>query len=146
MLFWGLRGLGRIHLFEVERPQVVLEVAGRRVESEVLASYRESPNFTELVQHVTVVRRGPGHRLRGRGVKVKDAVCSEFQLATLRIQEQHSPNVLASYLQLFNFATVDENSNRRCRNEYGCVLIKLIQTGSGRYMNHGCSSLTWINL
>ncbi|ERE71692.1 fer-1-like protein 4 [Cricetulus griseus] len=54
VLFWGLRGLGRIHLFEVERPQVVLEVAGRRVESEVLASYRESPNFTELVQHVTV--------------------------------------------------------------------------------------------
>lgn len=46
-----------MHLFEVERPQVVLEVAGRRVESEVLASYRENPNFTELVQHVTVVRR-----------------------------------------------------------------------------------------
>ncbi|KAL1786542.1 fer-1 4 [Sigmodon hispidus] len=54
VLFWGLRGLGRVHLFEVERPQVVLEVAGRRVESEVLASYRESPNFKELVQHVTV--------------------------------------------------------------------------------------------
>lgn len=47
-----------MHLFEVERPQVVLEVAGRRVESEVLASYRENPNFTELVQHVTVVRKG----------------------------------------------------------------------------------------
>ncbi|XP_075818961.1 fer-1-like protein 4 [Microtus pennsylvanicus] len=54
VLFWGLRGLGRVHLFEVERPQVVLEVAGRRVESEVLASYRKNPNFTELVQHVTV--------------------------------------------------------------------------------------------
>ncbi|XP_051044235.1 fer-1-like protein 4 [Phodopus roborovskii] len=54
VLFWGLRGLGRVYLFEVERPQVVLEVAGRRVESEVLASYRESPNFTELVQHMTV--------------------------------------------------------------------------------------------
>ncbi|XP_040588599.1 fer-1-like protein 4 [Mesocricetus auratus] len=54
VLFWGLRGLGRVHLFEVERPQVVLEVAGRRVESEVLTSYRENPNFTELVQHVTV--------------------------------------------------------------------------------------------
>lgn len=60
MLFWGLRGLGRVHLFEVERPQVVLEVAGRRVESEVLASYRESSNFTELVQHVTVVRSWVG--------------------------------------------------------------------------------------
>ncbi|XP_005363210.1 fer-1-like protein 4 [Microtus ochrogaster] len=54
VLFWGLRGLGRVHLFEVERPQVVLEVAGRRMESEVLASYRENPNFTELVQHMTV--------------------------------------------------------------------------------------------
>ncbi|ELR53294.1 Fer-1-like protein 4 [Bos mutus] len=54
VLFWGLRGLGRVHLFEVERPQVVLEVAGRRVESEVLASYRENPNFTELVKHLTV--------------------------------------------------------------------------------------------
>ncbi|XP_077026342.1 fer-1-like protein 4 isoform X2 [Tamandua tetradactyla] len=54
VLFWGLRGLGRVHLFEVEQPQVVLEVAGRRVESEVLASYRDSPNFTELVRHLTV--------------------------------------------------------------------------------------------
>ncbi|VTJ78099.1 Hypothetical predicted protein [Marmota monax] len=54
VLFWGLRGLGRVHLFEVEQPQIVLEVAGRRVESEVLASYRENPNFTELVTHLTV--------------------------------------------------------------------------------------------
>ncbi|XP_040837053.1 fer-1-like protein 4 [Ochotona curzoniae] len=54
VLFWGLRGLGRVHLFEVEQPQVVLEVAGQRVESEVLASYRESPNFTERVKHLTV--------------------------------------------------------------------------------------------
>lgn len=60
MLFWGLRGLGRVHLFEVEKPQVVLEVAGSRVESEVLANYHENPNFTELVQHVTVVREGTG--------------------------------------------------------------------------------------
>uniref|UniRef100_A0A671FQ71 C2 domain-containing protein n=1 Tax=Rhinolophus ferrumequinum TaxID=59479 RepID=A0A671FQ71_RHIFE len=54
VLFWGLRGLGRVHLFEVEQPQVVLEVAGHRVESEILASYRENPNFTELVRHLTV--------------------------------------------------------------------------------------------
>uniref|UniRef100_G1RH00 Fer-1 like family member 4 (pseudo n=1 Tax=Nomascus leucogenys TaxID=61853 RepID=G1RH00_NOMLE len=63
VLFWGLRGLGRVHLFEVEQPQVVLEVAGQRVESEVLASYRESPNFTKLVRHLTVVRpRARGQR------------------------------------------------------------------------------------
>ncbi|XP_070277618.1 fer-1-like protein 4 [Myotis yumanensis] len=54
VLFWGLRNLGRVHLFKVEQPQVVLEVAGRRVESEVLASYRGNPNFTELVRHLTV--------------------------------------------------------------------------------------------
>ncbi|XP_008838974.1 fer-1-like protein 4 [Nannospalax galili] len=54
VLFWGLRGLGRVHLFEVEQPQVVLEVAGRRVESEALASYRKNPNFNELIQHLTV--------------------------------------------------------------------------------------------
>ena len=70
MLFWGLRGLGRVHLFEVEQPQVVLEVAGQRVESEVLASYRERPNFTELVRHLTVVRpraRGQGGQNNERG-------------------------------------------------------------------------------
>ncbi|XP_031805176.1 fer-1-like protein 4 [Sarcophilus harrisii] len=54
VLFWGLRGLGRIHLFAVEQPQVVLEIGGQRVESEILASYRENPNFTELVKHLTV--------------------------------------------------------------------------------------------
>ncbi|KAJ8794264.1 hypothetical protein J1605_003221 [Eschrichtius robustus] len=54
VLFWGLRGLGHVHLFEVEQPQVVLEVAGRRVESEVLTSYCENSNFTELVRHLTV--------------------------------------------------------------------------------------------
>nr|KAF6358495.1 hypothetical protein mPipKuh1_010322 [Pipistrellus kuhlii] len=53
-LFWGLRGLGHVHLFEVEQPQVVLEPAGRCVESEVLASYHGNPNFTELVRHLTV--------------------------------------------------------------------------------------------
>ncbi|KAF4023595.1 hypothetical protein G4228_015468 [Cervus hanglu yarkandensis] len=54
VLFLGLRGLGRVHLLKVEQPQVVPEVAGRRVESEVLASYCENPNFTELVKHLTV--------------------------------------------------------------------------------------------
>lgn len=49
-----------MHLFEVEQPQVVLEVAGRRVESEVLTSYHENPNFTELVRHLTVVRTRAG--------------------------------------------------------------------------------------
>ncbi|XP_074068175.1 fer-1-like protein 4 [Macrotis lagotis] len=54
VLFWGLRGLGRVHLFAVEQPQVMLEIGGQRVESEILTSYRESPNFTELIKHLTV--------------------------------------------------------------------------------------------
>lgn len=49
-----------MHLFEVEQPQVVLEVAGWRVESEVLTSYHENPNFTELIRHLTVVRTRAG--------------------------------------------------------------------------------------
>lgn len=70
-----------MHLFEVERPQVVLEVAGRRVESEVLASYRENPNFTELVQHVTVVRRSWD---TGCGQKQEAGSNSEVQVRRAR--------------------------------------------------------------
>ena len=43
---------------------MVLEVAGRRVESEVLASYHENPNFTELVKHLMVVRTWAGAKKR----------------------------------------------------------------------------------
>ncbi|KAM5135525.1 fer-1-like protein 4 [Mantella aurantiaca] len=54
VLFWGLRDLRRINLFEVEQPQVRIECAGQKVESEVLLSYKEFPNFTELVKCVDV--------------------------------------------------------------------------------------------
>uniref|UniRef100_A0A8C5TYN9 C2 domain-containing protein n=1 Tax=Malurus cyaneus samueli TaxID=2593467 RepID=A0A8C5TYN9_9PASS len=55
ILFWGLRDLKRVNLFEVDEPQVIIECAGKKVESEVLVSYKESPNFTELVKYVDVV-------------------------------------------------------------------------------------------
>lgn len=55
ILFWGLRDLKRVNLFEVDEPQVIIECAGKKVESEVIASYKENPNFTELVKYMDVV-------------------------------------------------------------------------------------------
>ncbi|XP_029468634.1 fer-1-like protein 4 [Rhinatrema bivittatum] len=54
VLFWGLRDLKRINLFEVDQPQVIIECAGKKVESEVILNYKETPNFTELVKFVNV--------------------------------------------------------------------------------------------
>ncbi|KAM8947023.1 fer-1-like protein 4 isoform 2-T2 [Pelodytes ibericus] len=54
VLFWGLRDLKRINLFEVDQPQVRIECAGKKVESEVILNYKEFPNFTELVKYVDV--------------------------------------------------------------------------------------------
>uniref|UniRef100_A0A672V2C0 C2 domain-containing protein n=1 Tax=Strigops habroptila TaxID=2489341 RepID=A0A672V2C0_STRHB len=48
ILFWGLRDLKRVNLFEVDQPQVIIECAGKKVESEVIMAYKENPNFTEL--------------------------------------------------------------------------------------------------
>lgn len=55
ILLWGLRDLKRVNLFEVDEPQVIIECAGKKVESEVIASYKENPNFTELVKYMDVV-------------------------------------------------------------------------------------------
>ncbi|XP_069508332.1 fer-1-like protein 4 [Ambystoma mexicanum] len=54
VLFWGLRDLQRINLFEVDQPQVIIECAGQKVESEVIPNYKENPNFIELVKYVSV--------------------------------------------------------------------------------------------
>ncbi|NXT14870.1 FR1L4 protein, partial [Prunella fulvescens] len=54
ILFWGLRDLKRVNLFEVDEPQVIIECAGKKVESEVIVSYKENPNFTELVKYMHV--------------------------------------------------------------------------------------------
>ncbi|NXA09111.1 FR1L4 protein, partial [Sapayoa aenigma] len=54
ILFWGLRGLKRVNLFEVDEPQVIIECAGKKVESEVIVTYKENPNFTELVKYMDV--------------------------------------------------------------------------------------------
>uniref|UniRef100_A0A8D3BNE6 Fer-1 like family member 4 n=1 Tax=Scophthalmus maximus TaxID=52904 RepID=A0A8D3BNE6_SCOMX len=54
VLFWGLRELKRVQLFEVERPLVRVECAGRQLESEEIESYKVHPNFKELVRYIDV--------------------------------------------------------------------------------------------
>ncbi|XP_008318944.1 fer-1-like protein 4 [Cynoglossus semilaevis] len=54
VLFWGLRELKRVQLFEVERPLVRVECAGHRLESEEIESYKDHPNFKELVRYIDV--------------------------------------------------------------------------------------------
>ncbi|XP_051932224.1 fer-1-like protein 4 [Hippocampus zosterae] len=54
MLFWGLRDLKRVQLFEVERPLVMVECAGKQLESEELESYKTHANFKESVRFLHV--------------------------------------------------------------------------------------------
>ncbi|XP_063816242.1 fer-1-like protein 4 [Pseudophryne corroboree] len=90
VLFWGLRDLKRLNLFEVNQPQVQIECAGIKVESEVILSYKEFPNFTELVKklHVKLPEQVYLHpplsifvvekRAFGRSVMVGSAVVSNL--------------------------------------------------------------------
>ncbi len=55
VLFWGLRNLKRVELFEVMRPWVKMECAGQQLESEEIESYKSHPNFKELVLYIDVV-------------------------------------------------------------------------------------------
>uniref|UniRef100_A0A3B5ASK2 Fer-1-like protein 4 n=1 Tax=Stegastes partitus TaxID=144197 RepID=A0A3B5ASK2_9TELE len=54
VLFWGLRELKRVQLFEVERPLVRVECAGRQLESEEVENYQVHPNFKEVVRYIDV--------------------------------------------------------------------------------------------
>uniref|UniRef100_U3ICJ1 C2 domain-containing protein n=1 Tax=Anas platyrhynchos platyrhynchos TaxID=8840 RepID=U3ICJ1_ANAPP len=60
ILFWGLRDLKRVNLFEVDQPQVIIECAGKKVESEVIVAYKENPSFTEVVKYMDVVSSRKG--------------------------------------------------------------------------------------
>lgn len=55
VLYWGLRDLKRVNLFEVEKPQIRMECAGQMIESEEIANYKQNPNFSEIVKHFDVV-------------------------------------------------------------------------------------------
>ncbi|KAM6946878.1 fer-1-like protein 4 [Lycodopsis pacificus] len=54
VLFWGLRELKRVQLFEVERPLVRVECAGEQLESEEIESYKAHSNFKELARYINV--------------------------------------------------------------------------------------------
>lgn len=55
VLFWGLRELKRVELFEVVRPMVRMECGGQQLESEEIENYQTHPNFKELVRYIDVV-------------------------------------------------------------------------------------------
>ncbi|XP_025026309.1 fer-1-like protein 6 [Python bivittatus] len=48
VLFWGLRELKKVQLLSVDRPQVIIECAGKGVKSCVIQSYKNNPNFNVL--------------------------------------------------------------------------------------------------
>ncbi|XP_066527462.1 fer-1-like protein 4 [Hoplias malabaricus] len=54
VLYWGLRDLKRVNLFEVEKPRVRMECAGQMIESEEIENYKQNPNFSEIVKHFDV--------------------------------------------------------------------------------------------
>uniref|UniRef100_A0A3Q3WRE7 C2 domain-containing protein n=1 Tax=Mola mola TaxID=94237 RepID=A0A3Q3WRE7_MOLML len=54
VLFWGLRELKRVELFEVSRPMVRMECGGRQLESEEVENFKIHPNFKELVGYIDV--------------------------------------------------------------------------------------------
>ncbi|KAK2537144.1 Fer1l6 [Columba livia] len=48
VLFWGVRELKKVQLLSVDRPQVLIECAGKGVKSSVIQSYKKNPNFSGL--------------------------------------------------------------------------------------------------
>ncbi|XP_050748885.1 fer-1-like protein 6 [Gymnogyps californianus] len=48
VLFWGVRELKKVQLLSVDRPQVLIECAGKGVKSSVIQSYKKNPNFSSL--------------------------------------------------------------------------------------------------
>ncbi|KAL4648921.1 fer-1-like protein 4 [Arapaima gigas] len=54
VLYWGVRDLKRVNLFEVEKPQVLIECAGHRIQSEEIENYKLNPNFKDVVKHFDV--------------------------------------------------------------------------------------------
>ncbi|XP_069477691.1 fer-1-like protein 6 [Ambystoma mexicanum] len=48
VLFWGVREFKKVQLLSVDRPQVMIECAGKGVKSSVIQSYKSNPNFNVL--------------------------------------------------------------------------------------------------
>lgn len=54
VLFWGLRDLKRVQLFEIERPVVRVECSGKTLESEEIEDYKSQSNFKDVVRCLDV--------------------------------------------------------------------------------------------
>uniref|UniRef100_A0AAV2MM10 C2 domain-containing protein n=1 Tax=Knipowitschia caucasica TaxID=637954 RepID=A0AAV2MM10_KNICA len=54
VLFWGLRDLKRVQLFEIERPLVRVECSGKTLESEEIEDYKSQSNFKDVVRYLDV--------------------------------------------------------------------------------------------
>uniref|UniRef100_A0A8C6SU99 Fer-1 like family member 4 n=1 Tax=Neogobius melanostomus TaxID=47308 RepID=A0A8C6SU99_9GOBI len=54
VLFWGLRDLKRVQLFEIERPMVRVECSGKTLESEEIQDYKSQSNFKDMVRCLDV--------------------------------------------------------------------------------------------
>ncbi|OCT77151.1 hypothetical protein XELAEV_18032347mg [Xenopus laevis] len=48
VLFWGVREMKKVQLLSVDRPQVLIECAGKGVKSCVIQSYKSNPNFNVI--------------------------------------------------------------------------------------------------
>ncbi|KAG8441622.1 hypothetical protein GDO86_010709 [Hymenochirus boettgeri] len=48
VLFWGVREMKKVQLLSVDRPQVLIECAGKGVKSCVIQSYKNNPNFNVI--------------------------------------------------------------------------------------------------
>ncbi|CAN2391648.1 FerI [Pristimantis euphronides] len=48
VLFWGVRELKKVQLLSVDRPQVMIECAGKGLKSCVIQSYKNNPNFPTM--------------------------------------------------------------------------------------------------
>ncbi|KAM8966810.1 fer-1-like protein 6 [Pelodytes ibericus] len=48
VLFWGVREMKKVQLLSVDRPQVMIECAGKGVKSCVIQSYKSNPNFSVI--------------------------------------------------------------------------------------------------
>ncbi|XP_075438327.1 fer-1-like protein 6 isoform X2 [Ascaphus truei] len=48
VLFWGVREMKKVQLLSVDRPQVLIECAGKGVKSSVIQSYKSNPNFNVI--------------------------------------------------------------------------------------------------
>ncbi|XP_013770780.1 fer-1-like protein 6 [Pundamilia nyererei] len=55
VLFWGLRELKKVQLLSVDRPQVIIECAGKTLRSSVIQKYKSNPNFTTLVDAIELL-------------------------------------------------------------------------------------------